>query len=305
MFKYVLKRLGLLLMTFAVIMLMCFVLIKLLPIVVTVQQGQDANIIYSQLEARGYIRNVVYDEATKMYSFDTVPVMVQLGYYLKRIFVEGDFGIGVSMAEYRNQPVWDVFTEKLPPTVLINIYSSVIGVPIGLGLGIFAALKKNKWQDQVISVFVILLISLPSIVLGLVIQYVFCFKLGWFPLTMKSGYDYFSWEMFRSMLPAVLSLCLGSIAGYAHQRSDPRTGDVPPCAEKRDGAYLPYDSRRIRVCIKRVAHHREYVLYSRSRQTVSRLYSLSGLRFLHAAFGLLYSCRACRRHHRGYQLRFY
>jgi ABC transporter, permease protein len=215
MFKYVLKRLGLLLMTFAVIMLMCFVLIKLLPIVVTVQQGQDANIIYSQLEARGYIRNVVYDEATKMYSFDTVPVMVQLGYYLKRIFVEGDFGIGVSMAEYRNQPVWDVFTEKLPPTVLINIYSSVIGVPIGLGLGIFAALKKNKWQDQVISVFVILLISLPSIVLGLVIQYVFCFKLGWFPLTMKSGYDYFSWEMFRSMLPAVLSLCLGSIAGYA------------------------------------------------------------------------------------------
>ena len=76
MFKYVLKRLGLLLMTFAVIMLMCFVLIKLLPIVVTVQQGQDANIIYSQLEARGYIRNVVYDEATKMYSFDTVPVMV-------------------------------------------------------------------------------------------------------------------------------------------------------------------------------------------------------------------------------------
>src|SRR5574344_927472 len=32
---------------------------------------------------------------------------------------------------------------------------------------------------------------------------------------MDSGYDYFTWDMFRSMLPAVLSLCLGSIAGYA------------------------------------------------------------------------------------------
>ena len=110
--------------------------------------------------------------------------------------------------------MWDVFVEKMPPTVLINVYSSLIGIPIGLGLGIFAALKKNKWQDQIINVVVILLISLPSIVLGLIVQYVFCFRLGWFPNTMESGYDYFTWPMFRSMLPAVLSLCLGSVAGY-------------------------------------------------------------------------------------------
>lgn len=214
MFKYVLKRLGLMLMTFCIIMLMCFVLIKLLPIVVTVQIGQDANIIYGQLEARGYICNVVYDPTTQLYSYDTVPILKQLGFYLQRIF-QGDFGIGVSMAEYRNQPVWDIFMEKMPPTVLINVYSTLIGVPIGLGLGIFAALKKNKWQDQVISVFIILLISVPSIVLGLIVQYVFCFKLRWFPLTMNSGFDYFTWPMFRSMLPAVFSLCLSSIAGYA------------------------------------------------------------------------------------------
>ncbi len=215
MLKYTLKRIGLMIMTFCVIMVMCFVLIKMLPIVVTVQVGQDANIIYRQLEARGYICNVVYDESTRMWSYDMVPVMTQFGYYLRRIFLEGDFGIGVSMAEYRNQPVWDVFTEKLPPTVLINVYSTLIGVPIGLGLGILAALKKNKWQDQVISVGVILLISIPSIVMGLIIQYVFCYRLGWFPLTMNAGYDYFTWPMFRSMLPAVFSLCLGSIAGYA------------------------------------------------------------------------------------------
>ena len=214
MFKYVLKRLGLMLMTFCIIMLMCFVLIKLLPIVVTVQIGQDAKIIYGQLEARGYICNVVYDPTTQLYSYDTVPILKQLWSYLQRIF-QGDFGIGVSMAEYRGYSVWDVFMEKMPPTVLINVYSTLIGVPIGLGLGIFAALKKNKWQDQVISVFIILLISVPSIVLGLIVQYVFCFKLRWFPLTMNSGFNYFTWPMFRSMLPAVFSLCLGSIAGYA------------------------------------------------------------------------------------------
>lgn len=213
MLKYVAKRIGLMILTFCVIMLMCFVLIKLLPIVVTVQMGDDANLMYNRLEALGYIQNAVQN-ADGTWSYDNVPVMIQLFNYLKRLFVEGSFGIGINMAEYRYQPVWDVFVEKLPPTVLINVYSSLIGIPIGLGLGIFAALKKNKWQDQVINVGVILLISVPSMVLGLIIQYVFCYQLGWFPLRMNSGFDYFSWDMFVSMLPAVFSLCLGSIAGY-------------------------------------------------------------------------------------------
>ncbi len=214
MFKYVMKRLGLMLMTFTIIIVMCFTLIKMLPIVVNVQSGKDADITYAQLQNRGYITNVQKDPETGVYSYDNVPVMIQLGNYVKRIVKHGDFGVGVTMLEYANQPVWDVFVEKLPPTILINVYSSLIGVPIGLALGIFAALKKNKWQDQLINVIVILLISLPSIVLGLLIQYFLCFKLQWFPLTMLSGYDYFTWDMFKSMLPAVLALCLGSIAGY-------------------------------------------------------------------------------------------
>ena len=212
MFKYVLKRLGLMLMSFCVIMFMCFVLIKLLPLVVNVQQGQDQIILYKQLEARGYIRNIIIQNNTVV-SYENVPIMVQLGIYLKRIFLYGDFGIGVNI--YRNLSVWDVFVTKLPPTVLINIYSTLIGVPIGLGLGIFAALKKKKWQDQVVNIVIILIICLPSIVLGVVIQYVFCYKLGWFPITMKPGTDYLSWSMFVSMIPAIFSLCLGSIAGYA------------------------------------------------------------------------------------------
>lgn len=215
MFKYVTKRLGLMISTFLIIMFMCFVLIKLLPITVTVQMGQDANIIIRQLEGRGYIQNAVMDPATQTWSYERVPIMIQLGNYLNRIFSYGDFGIGVNIPSYRGRPVISVFLEKLPPTILINLYSTFIGVPIGLGLGILAALKKNKWQDQLINVLIILLISMPSIVMGLIIQYLLCFKAGWFPTTMNSGYEYFTWSMFRSMLPPVLALCLGSVAGYA------------------------------------------------------------------------------------------
>ncbi len=199
MFKYILKRIGLMLMTFCIIMLICFVLIKLLPIPINTTIGQDSEILKERLRARGY-----YD-----------PILVQLFNYVKRIFTEGDFGIGVNMPGYINAPVWDAFVSRLPPTVLINVYSSLIGVPIGLGLGIFAALKKNKWQDHVISTGVMLLISVPSIVYAFLIQYIFCFKLDWFPIMMETGTDYFTWAMFRSMMPATLSLSLGSIAGYA------------------------------------------------------------------------------------------
>jgi ABC-type dipeptide/oligopeptide/nickel transport system permease component len=214
MFKYVMKRLGLMVFTFSIIFVMSFVLIKLLPIPVNIGAGQDPDIVYGILEGRGWITNVQKGE-NNLYTYDRVPILIQLGTYVKRIFLEGDFGVVTTYGEYINQPVWKVFVEHLPPTILLNIYSSLIGVPIGLGLGIFAALKKNKWQDQLINIVVILLISTPSIVLGLLIQYVFCFKLQWFPLLMSTSNDYFTWEVFHSMLPAVFALCLGSIAGYA------------------------------------------------------------------------------------------
>ena len=199
MFKYILKRLGLLLMTFAIIMIICFVLIKLLPVVINLPFGKDHEILKAQLEGRGY-----YD-----------PIPVQFLNYLKRIFVHGDLGVIVNLPEYRNQPVWDVFVRQLPPTILINIYSSLIAVPIGIALGIFAALKKNKWQDHLISTGVMVFISVPSFVYAFLVQFILCFLLGLLPLTMNAGFDYFTWDMFKSMLPAVICLSFGSIAGYA------------------------------------------------------------------------------------------
>jgi len=198
MFKYIMKRIGLMIMTFSIIMITCFVLIKLLPIVITLAPGQDRNILEAQLKARGY-----YD-----------PIFVQFINYLKRIVLHGDWGIGVNMPEFRNQPVWDVFVKQLPPTVLINVYSTLFAVPLGLLLGIYAALRKNKWQDHTVSTLVMVLISVPSYVTAFILQYTLCFKLNLLPLTMEAGYDYFTWDMFKSMLPAVLAMSFGSIAGY-------------------------------------------------------------------------------------------
>ena len=198
MFKYICKRIGLMLMTFTIIFTICFVLIKLLPIdTTTVGIGQDKDKLNALFEARGYNK----------------PIPEQFVLYVKRM-LHGDFGRGINMPEYRFRNVWDVFTEKLPPTVLINVYSSLLAVPTGIALGIFAALKKNKWQDHVISTAVMEFISVPSFVYASLLLYIICFKLDLLPMTMLSGFDYFTKEMFLSMLPAVFAMSFGSIAGY-------------------------------------------------------------------------------------------
>lgn len=201
MFKYICKRIGLMVLTFTIIFVTCFVLIKLLPIDFrTASPGQDPEKAKAIWVARGYDK----------------PIPEQLYNYVKRIVTDWDFGIALNMknVEY-NSPVWDEFVKKLPPTILINVYSSLLAVPVGIALGIYAALRKNKWQDHFISTIVMVFISVPGFVVALLFLYVVCFKLGWLPMQMLAGYDYFSWDMFKSMLPAVLCMSFGSIAGYA------------------------------------------------------------------------------------------
>ena len=87
---------------------------------------------------------------------------------------------------------------------------------IGIGLGIFAALKKNKWQDHVVSTLVMFFISVPSFVYAFILQYLVGFKLGAFPLVVSSLYDaggsWFSGTMFKSMVLPVFALSFGTIA---------------------------------------------------------------------------------------------
>jgi oligopeptide transport system permease protein len=203
MLKYILKRIGLMIMTFLIIFVMCFVLVKLLPFEPPVDIGKDPELIRQQYEARGF--------------FDPIPK--QFFTYIKRIIVDGDFGVCFKTPGLYNKPVWDTFVTKLPPTILINIYSSLFAVPIGIALGIFAALKKNKWQDHTISTAVMVFISVPSFVYASLVLYLFCFKIPIFPnktiLSVNAAGGYLTWKMFVSMIPAILSMSFGSIAGYA------------------------------------------------------------------------------------------
>lgn len=224
MFKYVVKRLLLMIFVFFVIITMCFFLVKLLPDKPPqAQPGSDSyNIIMLRREALGYNKPLVEQYGiflTKTLLGTDPEHNIWLGYDFENdVFKGGNWGLSEQL--YPNREIWDVFLMKLPATMLVNIVTMIIAVPAGLALGIYAALKKNKWQDHLISTGVMVFISVPGYVYCFLIQYILCHKLvewtGWgFPLTMDPGTDYFSWSMFVSIIPPVLSLALGTIAGLA------------------------------------------------------------------------------------------
>lgn len=212
--KYITKRILLMFLTMFIIMTMSFILIKLLPLPAVREMGRDVNLILAKREKMGYNK----------------PILVQYYLFLKNIITEWDWGVGEQMYEGLN--VWNVMMQKLPYTVLVNLYSILLAIPLGLGFGIYAALKKNKWQDHLISTLVMVFISVPSYVYAFLIQYFLCFKLGWFPLQLESlgkAGSLFSWRMFSSMLPAIFSLAFGTVAGLTRytraELSEVLTGD--------------------------------------------------------------------------------
>lgn len=198
MAKYVIKRICLMFATLFVIMSICFMLIRILPRELPTDKVQAAA-IQARWDALGY----------------NEPLLKQYGIYLKNIVTEWDFGTSWYVS-FRT-PAWDVLMERLAPTVLVNLYSLLFSIPVGIGLGIFAAVKKNKWQDTLISTLVMVFISVPSYVYAFLVQYTLYFKLGWLPLHVYSladaGGSWFTGKMFLSMIAPIIALSFGEIAG--------------------------------------------------------------------------------------------
>lgn len=182
--------------SFFIIMSICFVLVRLLPNPNVAVQGGHAQQVAEMREAWGYNK----------------PIIVQYGIFLKKVVTEFNWGVTTALPP-KYTSVMSIIGQKLPATLLVNLLSVCVSIPLGILFGIYAALKKNKWQDQVISVVIMLLISVPSYVYAFLVQYLFAFKLGWFPVVMKSGTDWLSPAMLKSVVLPAMALSFSTMAG--------------------------------------------------------------------------------------------
>lgn len=193
--NYVLKRLGLMVVTFFIIIFMVFVFIKLMPNYYQVGLGQDPEIYERWLESQGYNK----------------PILTQFWMWLKAAF-KGDFGISFHK---NNRQVLPYLMRRLPRTIRINLFPFLISVPIGITLGIIAALKKNKMTDHIISVMVIIFISVPSFVVAVLLQYFLVYEWKVLPSAFVDNMaPMFSRDAILTRAMPVFVLSVSTVAGW-------------------------------------------------------------------------------------------
>ena len=105
---------------------------------------------------------------------DSFPV--QYGKYLWGL-LHGDFG-----KDFSGRPVLETIAQRLPVTVRLTIVAVVFETLFGVTTGILASLRRNSFFDNLVLISTTMLVSIPVFVLGFLAQFIFGFKLGWFPI---------------------------------------------------------------------------------------------------------------------------
>jgi peptide/nickel transport system permease protein/oligopeptide transport system permease protein len=103
------------------------------------------------------------------------PFFVQYWHYITGI-LHGDFG-----KTFNGTPVLEIFKQRMPITLTLALTAFAFELVIGVGFGIWTALRKGKPIDTGALVVSLVLIATPIFVLGYLSQWLFGVKLHWFP----------------------------------------------------------------------------------------------------------------------------
>jgi oligopeptide transport system permease protein len=106
-----------------------------------------------------------------------LPLGQQLANYVADL-LHGDLGPSMT---YKDKEVIDIIAEGAPTSLLLGLSAMALALIIGGGLGIMAALGRNRAQDYVVMAIAITGVCLPPLVVGPVAQLAFGVQLGWLP----------------------------------------------------------------------------------------------------------------------------
>ena len=125
------------------------------------------------------------------------PFWMQYLLYLKGVFTL-DFGTA-----FNGQKVTSIMATAFPTTAKLALYALAIETFLGIALGVVAGMRRGKWFDSTILVLSLLLISVPTFVLGFVLQYVLGVQLAILPTTASASVDLRSLTMPAMVLGGV------------------------------------------------------------------------------------------------------
>ena len=170
MWKYVLKRILLAIVTVLLICFITFFLMNAIPGGPFNKEKALSQETINALNAR--------------YNLDK-PVPVQFVLYMKNL-LHGDFGVSLK----NGREIKDIIGESFPISARLGLTAVTIALILGTVLGSVAALMRNKLPDRIIVFFSTLFTAVPSFVLATLLLLIFSIKLGWVPVWSASETHY-------------------------------------------------------------------------------------------------------------------
>ena len=109
------------------------------------------------------------------------PLIVQYGNYMKGIFT-GNLGNA-----FNGQPVTELLKSAYPTTLKLTLVAFTFEVVLGITLGVISGMRRGRFADTGVMVMTLVVISIPTFVIGYVLQYLFGVKWGLVSATVATG----------------------------------------------------------------------------------------------------------------------
>ncbi|MEU2749492.1 ABC transporter permease [Streptomyces collinus] len=132
------------------------------------------------------------------------PLLQQYVNYMAGLF-QGDFGTQIAS----QRPIADIILDAFPVTIRLTLFAFTFVTLVGIGLGVIAGLRPDTLRDRGLLTLTLILVSMPSFVLGFLLQYLLAFQWSVTTPTVTDSTDFS-----QLMLPAVVlaSLSLAYVA---------------------------------------------------------------------------------------------
>ena len=162
MLVFILRRLAQAIIVMLTVAFIAFMLFQYVGDPVTNLLGQDAT-----EEQRVALRQDLGLDA---------PFPVQFARFIGNA-VQGEFGLSLR----QGRKVSSLIVERFPATLELSMVAGLIALGVGIPLGVYAALRRGKASSQLLMMFSLLGVSLPTFLIGILLILVFAVWLKWLP----------------------------------------------------------------------------------------------------------------------------
>ncbi len=169
MWRYILKRLLMMIPVMVGVTLLVFLMLEITP-------GDPARQILGEQATEEMVQQLREEMGLNDNFF------VRFARYVWNV-CHGDFGISYTTG----RSVFQEIIERFPTSLKLAAFATLVSVMVGIPLGVFSAIKQYSWVDSILVGIALVGVSIPSFWLGLMLILVFAVHLDWLPSSGFSG----------------------------------------------------------------------------------------------------------------------